>query len=1285
MANRRNVRRRHTELAFDALAIEGGLISADWLSKVAQLQAAHQAEADYRIPKGLNLRDEIGRYWRMAQALWSELAAARERPTSDDALAEKFIVALLRDIFGFATLNPTAPSEISGRIYPIGHNALNGRVPVVIAGTGAGLDAPKSQFGDGGRRRSAFGLAQEYLNVADDALWGIATDGLVLRIARDNASLTRPTWIEADLARIFTEGRFADFAALWLLIHETRFGSSDAPAADCTLEKWQAAGREEGTRARDHLRQGVEAALQLLGQGFLSQPDNAALREALHDGTLTTRSYFQQLLRLIYRLIFLLTVEERDLLHPADALDTAKRLYSNGYSLRRLRERSSKRNAHDRFCDLWEALKITFRGVSLGEPRLALPPLGGLFSQDQCPTLDAARLENRALLGAVYRLVWMREKTGLSRVNWRDMGPEELGSVYESLLDLLPIVSQGTRKFDLSIAGNRSAARKLSGSYYTPDALVQLLLDYALEPLVAARIAATPNAQTEAVLQITVMDPACGSGHFLISAARRLAVHVARLQTNSTPSAAQYREALRLVISHCIYGVDRNPMAVELCKAALWIETVVPGRPLSFFDAHIRCGDALLGTFDLKLLDKGIPSEAYDARDGDEKAPASALRDANKQRVAGASSLPLMAVAATAIRAVEMMAEETVEQVDLKRAALSEAEQDKAILAEQLRADLLCAAFFSRKTADTQSSVPLTADVDRVAAGQPMRSGVLDRVRALAAHHRFFHWPLMFPDIFARGGFDIVLGNPPWETMSPDAKEWFSPFDPTVRDMAPDKQAQRIAEICAAPGIQAAWDAHCRALYDAATFMKESGRFTLFAEGNLGKGDFNVYRMFVETALAGVRPGGVAAQFAPENMYNGANAAAIRAKLFSGFLLRVLAGFENAKHIWFQAIDTRTKFCMYVAERGGATTSFSAMFGVDTYAKLEALRTGKTLAYPVAQVREFSPEALAVAEIAHTDDIAIVRKLYARFPKFGEDRADLAKRRYAAEMHMGNDREDFGTDPNGVPLYEGRMIEAFDHRAKAYVSGRARRAVWRELAFGKPEKAIMPQWHISAADIPQKVGARWQQYRVGFCDVASPTNQRALIAALIPAGVICGDKVPTITFDRDQQPIMMLWLGVANSLCLDYIVRKKVSLKISYTMMDSLPLPRAYRGTGLEQSIVTRSLRLTATGPEMRPFWESTAPLLGLDVVNDDPCEDPSERERLRAELDVLIARDMFALTRDEMRYVLDPSDILGPDCGFETFGALQRAETRMHREFRTQRLILETWNRLTSPSEILS
>ena len=382
MPPRQITRRKATQLAFETLVVEGGLISADWLSKIAQLQAGRQTDADYRIPKGLNLRDEIGRYWRMAQAHWTEFAAARAASAGADVAAEKFVVPLLRDIFGFTTLETAAPVEIAGHLYPTGHHAVNGHVPVVIAGANEGLDAPASRFGDGGRRRSAFGLAQEYINAADGVLWGIVTNGVMLRVLRDNASLTRPAWIEADFERIFTEERYADFAALWLSIHETRFRKPDAPPTDCPLELWRAAGREEGTRARDHLRRGVEEALELLGQGFLTHPDNTVLRQALQDGTITTTGYFQQLLRLVYRLIFLLTVEERGLLHSGDASEPARRLYAEGYSLRRLRERAAKRNAHDRYGDLWEALKIVFKGVARGEPRLALPALGGLFAEE---------------------------------------------------------------------------------------------------------------------------------------------------------------------------------------------------------------------------------------------------------------------------------------------------------------------------------------------------------------------------------------------------------------------------------------------------------------------------------------------------------------------------------------------------------------------------------------------------------------------------------------------------------------------------------------------------------------------------------------------------------------------------------------------------------------------------------------------------------------------------------------------------------------------------------------
>jgi hypothetical protein len=226
----------------------------------------------------------------------------------------------------------------------------------------------------------------------------------------------------------------------------------------------------------------------------------------------------------------------------------------------------------------------------------------------------------------------------------------------------------------------------------------------------------------------------------------------------------------------------------------------------------------------------------------------------------------------------------------------------------------------------------------------------------------------------------------------------------------------------------------------------------------------------------------------------------------------------------------------------------------------------------------------------------------------------------------------------------------------------------------------MSQWRIAVANIPGKAIDRCGRFRIGFCDVTGPTNQRSLVAALIPAHAICGHKVPTLLFAPHNDLLALLWLGIANSFCLDFVARKKVALSMSYTVVDSLPLPRVYSETPLEQAIARRALLLTATGPEMEPFWNRLAPLVGLTLGADRPEEDLGVRKMLRAELDVLVARDFFGLSLDEMRYLLDPEDILGPECGFESFGALKRAEKRAFGCFISRDMIVERWTTLTVP-----
>lgn len=555
MARLNSTRKTH-QLTYRAIRIEGGLIPADELTRLTLLadpKDTEQTERHYRIAKGLKLRDEIARDFKIALNLWQDFQILRQRQDVrlHEVTVREWLIPLLRDVLHFHDIARHSPIEVAGHQYNIGHAGSSGRVPLVLAGVDEPLDTASDRFGETNpdtgkiRRRSPFMLTQEALNASDDSLWAVVSNGLSLRILRDNPSLTRPAYIEVDLEAIFAEELLADFSAFWLLAHASRFGNAEASPTDCPWERWRDAGQQVGVTVRGKLRNQVAHALRALGTGFLSHPANDSLRAALQDAAsdYDRQAFFEELLRLVYRLIFLSTVEDRRdrssserLVFAPDASDEAKARYLDGYSLTWLRERAVRRSQHDRHADLWQALTITFRALAHGEAALGLPAIGGLFDTDQCSHLDSAELENRYLLAAVFELGWFRADGSLSRVNYRDMGSEELGSVYESLLELVPdlqgLAHAGSARLafvgdEVTEASTKGNTRKLTGSYYTPDSLVQELIKSALEPVIEQTVKTNPQRPVDALLELTICDPACGSGHFLLSAARRLADEVA--------------------------------------------------------------------------------------------------------------------------------------------------------------------------------------------------------------------------------------------------------------------------------------------------------------------------------------------------------------------------------------------------------------------------------------------------------------------------------------------------------------------------------------------------------------------------------------------------------------------------------------------------------------------------------------------------------------------------------------------------------------------------------------
>lgn len=1284
-------------IGFDALAIEGGLLSPEWLSQVAQLKASQQAEADYDVPRGLNLRDEIGRYWRVAQAAWADFSAGSKAKADPVVVAEAFLTRLLKDGFGFTTLVRCEPALLGERLYPVGFSALDGRVPVVIAPAGLGLDVLAPVFGDGTRRRSAFGLVQEYLNAQDGALWGLVTDGVTLRIVRDNASLTRPAWIEVDVARLFTEERYADFAALWLLMHASRFGRAGQPVTACPLEVWRTAGREEGTRAREHLRRGVEDALLALGQGFLSHPDNTALRTALHDGSLTTTALFNQLLRLVYRLIFLLTVEERGLLHPDGTPDDVKTLYAGGYSLRRLRERSVKRSAHDRFVDLWQVTRIVTRGVAQGEPRLGLPALAGLFAPDQCQHLDGATLDNRALLTAMFKLSWLKDDGGLARVNWRDMGPEELGSVYESLLELVPQVSSDGRGF--AFAGGdatKGNARKTSGSYYTPDSLVQVLLDSALEPVIADTLAKNPQRPVEALLELSIVDPACGSGHFLLAAARRLATHVARLQAGGTPSAAEYRHALRQVVGRCIYGVDLNPMAVELCKVSLWMEAVEPGLPLTFLNAHIQHGNALLGTTP-ELMKGGIPDAAWEAIEGDDKKVATALKKRNKEEGRGLLSLALApprsdetAAVAQAVADLEAASDADLTALSYKEGRWSGILDSAEYRHQKQVADAWCAAFVWPKQAGVLAAAAPTVEVwRRLRDGQGQPPALTTTtVNKLAEQYKFCHWHLQFPQVFAKGGFDVALGNPPWERVKLQEQEFFASRSDEIAT-APNASARK--KLIAAlpdnnPAVWAAWCAASREAEGQSHFVRDSGRYPL-----CGKGDVNTYALFAEHNRQTLNRRGRAGFIVPSGIAMDETTKEYFQTIVSGAELASFFSFENEEKL-FATVHNQFKFALLTIDRSANSLRADLLFFARQANAL--MDKERRVSLSPADFLLLNPNTRTCPTFRSRRDAEVNLAMYRQAGVAVQDASPNGNRWNlqvrTRTWHMAEDSEHFRTSEElastgqtlhgnffvggkgaYAPLLEAKMVYQYDHRFGTY-----ERATQAHLNKGflpqltdddhrDPSRTCHPYYWVDAREMNSRLDEVWpHQWLLGWRDITNSVSARTLIASIVPR-VATGDTF-LLAMPSASAPLIAALYANLCSYPLDYAARQKVGgVHLKYHVFKQLPVlgPNVYSvatpwfaGTPLDAWLRLRVLELTYTA------WDLEAFAHDVGYVGPPFRWDPQRRLLLRCELDAAFFH-LYGLSRDDTDYVM------------ETFPIVKRKDEAAHGDYRTKRVILEMYD----------
>jgi hypothetical protein len=1332
---------------FRAVRTVGTALPAEAIPRANELRMPGQTADGYQLSPGMAVNGAIARAWEAMLAAHRTWRAALERLPEGDAATkltrDKWLLPLLYelgwgrpDVVSGGLAVPLGLGETEAPHFPISHrvawpDASNALAWAPLHLVGARTDLDTKTVGVTARAPQA--MVQDYLNREDHALWAILSNGRQLRLLRDASSLARQSFVEFDLDAIFTDQLYADFRILFLTVHASRFAprlddkadkavaeSEDSvedaeveqaePKLDnCWLERWRTTAIDDGARALLNLQHGVAAALQELGTGFVAHPSNSALRETLAAATDADRDLQRALLRIAYRLIVLFVVEDRDLLHRSDVRSSARTMYADYFSTARLR-RLAAEPIGGWHTDLWEAHQIVTDALAgEGLTALGLSGLGAsLFSRDALSILVDAKLPNRALLAAVRALSQIDDPvTGLPRpVDYRNLDSEELGGMYEGLLAYTPRYHADERVFTLDVStGNE---RKKSGSYYTPSDLIALVLDEALDPLIDE--AARSSSPEQALLDLTVVDPACGSGHFVVAAARRIASVLATVRTGETePTLAALRTATADVIERCVYGVDLNDLAIEITKVALWLEAFDADRPFPFLDAHFRVGNALLGTTP-ELLRHNIPDTAFVPLGDDDKTWTSKLKARNKSECEadqdqlslsfGPEALNVDTSQFTkAAREADTGVVASVAALRARADAWRRLESDPDLVAAKLVADAWCAAFVQTKTGATRSGQGITHATVKVLSETPesVPDSIITQVSALARQYRFFHWHLEFPGIFTvpndgsadsatgwTGGFSCVVGNPPWEALQLEDKQFFGNLghDDIENATNADLRKKMIAKLADSnPDLFQLYNS-ARRQSDATTHLVRGGRYPLTAQGKI-----NTYSVFAETMRTVLSSDGAAGIITPTGLATDKNTAPFFADTLSNHRLYAFYDFENEAKI-FRDVDHRVRFAvtaMTGAQRTVRRTKFAFLNRhiSDVPEKRFQLAANEVLA--------LNPNTGTLPMFRTRRDADITLGIYSRHPVLIRD-GDPDGNQWGLSFsqglfNMSSDAGLFQTPDdladakfNGwsykrgnkeyVPLYEAKMLSHFDHRFSTYKG-----ATQAQLNVGAlprftdeqhddPVLEPLARYWVDRKEVDSVLSDRWdRQWLVGWRNITNAGNERTFVTAVLPESAI--NHAFPLAFPEDPVNGALLH-GLWSSIAFDYVVRQKLAgTNMTYTVLNQVASPALAcfeapapwrHNRSLSSWVLQHVLELSYTSWRLRPYAEELGDGGPPFRWNHD------RRVLVRADLDAGFLH-IYGLDRDEAEHVLD------------SFPVTRKYEERDFGDYRTKRLVLEAYD----------
>ena len=1181
--------------------------------------------------------------------------------------------------------------------------------------------------------------------------WGILTNGSRWRLYYQGARSVSEQFFEIDLAAVLAipgyEGGLFSLTESerlhWLRVFMLVFGREAFLPSPSDARTFHQRAIDEGKFYEER----VAGNLSDLVFGTVFPTLAKAIADAAPEASL--QDVREAALILLYRLLFILYAEDRNLLPVREA-----RYEEYGLREKVRADIGRRKNRNDTFSDTaaryWSVIEDLCHSIDVGDKSIGLPPYnGGLFDAKKTPLLTKIRLSDAVMAIVIDALSFEHTPDGRKYINYRDLSVQQLGSIYERLLE-----HEVTREDENVVIRPNIFARKGSGSYYTPDDLVGLIIRETIGPLIEARMAAfsakiaelevtkkdkdlkvmmlASHDPAEQLLSMKICDPAMGSGHFLVSLVDYLAdqvitamaeaqalvtfgdyvspliARIAAIRTTILRNADERgwtveQEQLddrhivrRMVLKRCIYGVDKNIMAVELAKVALWLHTFTVGAPLSFLDHHLRCGDSLFGSWVSNGVDRatklGAPLFLYEPM-------TRAMR------------------AATSMQIIEGLTDAEIAEAHRSKDVFDEVREMTAPLNAMLslihaldwldlksKADKIAVqAFFMGQFGDP---VLIAMGKKKLKTGKPDAARfaeIFEQVNSLISEEAYLNWQVAFPGVWSdwegrglTGGFDAVIGNPPWDRMKLQQVEWFAARrrEIAIAQRASDR-AKMISTLERTKDPLAKDFAKASERAEGAVRMaRDCGDYPL-----LSGGDINIYSLFVERAMTLAKPTGMVGLLTPSGIASDKTSAPFFKEVATGGRLKALYDFENRRtrfdaQPFFPDVDSRFKFCAMIASPSSVNTDTLCAFFLQDVSELN--NPERCFPLSAEDFVNVNPNTGTAPIFRTRRDAALTTAIYSRLPVLVDRSSGTEVKawpvKYATMFHMTNDSHLFrtrheleekeGAYPIGgnrfrnntgdwVPLYVGRMVHQFDHRAasvevnadnihNAALSGEVTTAQKADPSF-----IPAPQYWVPLSKVNFPDGLKWS---IAFRDISNATNARTMISAIAPLAGF-GNTLPLLIPTDTSQYLVFAPQMVANmtAVIFDFVSRQKAqSTHINWYIVEQLPVVPLNRytttkfGPKTADHIIREAvLELTYTAHDMAPFAIDMGYVDHSGNVKPPFIWDEDRRLKLRAKLDAIYFNLYGVTDRDDVRYI------------YSTFPIIEREEVATYGGYRSRDLCL--------------